>query len=137
MFDPEWLDDYYKEQRHTGLAPEKAVDFDEIIEQNVEMLFDDFKEQNIETGDYIICHKDGHVVTQLEDKHREKLESSSYLRFYHRLGRFKARKKNFPRTRHAFWWLMHNCAAHIAIGLVPIKASFELHDWTSKKLNTP
>lgn len=139
MFDPEWLDEHYREQRHKSLTENEGIEegFDEEVEFNVQQLFMIFDEENIDPGDYIICYRDGKVVTQKEDRHREELESSSYRRFYHRLGRFKSKKNSLPRTRHAFWWLLHNCAAHIAIGLVPTKPTFAFHDWTSKKLNTP
>lgn len=40
-----------------------------------------------------------------------------------------------PRAQHHFWWLLHNCVAHPAIGFVPVKATFDFHDWTSRKLN--
>lgn len=40
-----------------------------------------------------------------------------------------------PRVQHHFWWLLHNLVAHPAIGLVPVKATFDFHDWTSRKLN--
>lgn len=40
-----------------------------------------------------------------------------------------------PYIEHHFWWLLHNCVAHMLIGLVPVKWFFDFHDWTSKKLN--
>lgn len=43
--------------------------------------------------------------------------------------------RKFPKVQHHFWWLLHNLVAHPAIGLVPIKSTFDFHDWTSRKLN--
>ena len=125
MFDPEMMEAYYQETRKQP---------DEEIKEEVVALFETFDHFDVETGDFIVVHRDGRYVTQKEDEYHQHIEGSSYERFYHRLGRFKT-NKSFPRTRHAFWWLLHNCVAHIAIGLVPVKASFALHDWTSKKLN--
>ena len=59
----------------------------------------------------------------------------SHGRFYERLNRFKYDGRSFPRVRHHFWWLLHNCVAHMAIGLAPIAMTFVFHDWTSRKLN--
>lgn len=39
------------------------------------------------------------------------------------------------RPRHVFWWLVHNCVAHPMIGVAPVKACFDFHDWTSRKIN--
>ena len=39
------------------------------------------------------------------------------------------------RPRHAIWWLIHNCVAHPMIGVLPIKATFDFHDYTSRKIN--
>lgn len=35
------------------------------------------------------------------------------------------------------WWLLHNCVAHVAIGLLPIKPTFAFHDWSAKKMDVP
>lgn len=43
--------------------------------------------------------------------------------------------RNLPKVRHYFWWVVHNLIAHPAIGFAPIKATFDFHDWTSRKLN--
>lgn len=40
-----------------------------------------------------------------------------------------------PVIEHHFWWLLHNCVAHMLIGIIPIKLFFTFHDWTSRKLN--
>jgi len=34
-------------------------------------------------------------------------------------------------------WAWHNIAGHIAIGLLPIRASFEFHDRTSEAMQVP
>ena len=48
---------------------------------------------------------------------------------------FTINPRELPRVKHYIWWLIHNLVAHPAIGLVPIKATFDFHDWTSRKLN--
>lgn len=48
---------------------------------------------------------------------------------------FTINPKELPRVKHYIWWLIHNCVAHPAIGLVPVKVAFDFHDWTSRKLN--
>lgn len=57
-------------------------------------------------------------------------------------GRYRLRQalflvdgKPLPRVRHFGWWLLHNCVAHPILGVCPVRKTFELHDWTSKKLN--
>lgn len=45
------------------------------------------------------------------------------------------RARRLALLRHHGWWLLHNCVAHMAIGLVPVKTTFRFHDWTSRKLN--
>jgi len=57
-------------------------------------------------------------------------------------GRFHAREEKFvdkqvplPRWQHRFWWLVHNCVAHPALGVYPTEKTFQFHDWTSRKLN--
>ncbi|MEK6829898.1 MAG: hypothetical protein AABY15_07295 [Nanoarchaeota archaeon] len=40
-----------------------------------------------------------------------------------------------PVIEHHFWWLLHNCIAHMLIGIIPVKWFFTFHDWTSRKLN--
>ncbi len=35
------------------------------------------------------------------------------------------------------WWLLHNVAAHIAIGLCPTRPTFAFHDWTAEKMGVP
>ena len=59
----------------------------------------------------------------------------SYGRFHVRLNKFKYYHDSFPKARHHFWWVFHNCIAHPLIGIMPTKKTFALHDWTSKKLN--
>lgn len=62
-------------------------------------------------------------------------ELGSEGRFPIRERKFIKQDKRFPRAQHRFWWIMHNCIAHVAIGLFPHSKTFWLHDWTSKKLN--
>ncbi len=35
------------------------------------------------------------------------------------------------------WWLLHNVAAHVAIGLCPTRPTFAFHDWSAKKMDIP
>ena len=35
------------------------------------------------------------------------------------------------------WWVVHNCVAHPLIGVAPVKAFFDFHDFTSGKINQP
>lgn len=62
-------------------------------------------------------------------------EDGSADRYEARLARFDAADE--PRRRHHFWWLVHNCVAHPLIGLVPVKAFFDFHDWTARRINEP
>lgn len=51
-------------------------------------------------------------------------------------GRFEVRASRFDnRWMHWFWWVVHNCVAHMCLGICPMKWSFDFHDWTSRKLN--
>lgn len=55
-------------------------------------------------------------------------------------GRFKLRIKNHRDQgvsvlRHHFWWFVHNCIAHILIGVCPVNVFFRFHDYTSRKIN--
>lgn len=62
----------------------------------------------------------------------DRFEGGSQKRFDERL------ENNVPphkRIKHLGWWLVHNCVAHPLIGVLPIRATFDFHDWTSKKLN--
>lgn len=59
---------------------------------------------------------------------------TSHGRFKYRITRWKNRKAKAWWLRHTFWWLVHNCFAHILIGFVPIKLFFRFHDWTSERL---
>lgn len=61
----------------------------------------------------------------------------SYVRFRHRIRFWKSRVVLLPTARHHFWWLAHNCVAHMGIGLFPTRATFWLHDYTSSKINFP
>lgn len=60
-------------------------------------------------------------------------ETGSEGRFHDRIKTYDA--KRIPRVSHHFWWFVHNVVAHPMIGVLPIKASFDFHDYTSKKIN--
>lgn len=62
-------------------------------------------------------------------------ELGSEGRYQAREARFVQDKRPAPKTRHRGWWVLHNCVVHVALGLVPCRATFWFHDWTSKKLN--
>jgi len=49
--------------------------------------------------------------------------------------RFDKRSTQVPWVIHTFWWLVHNLVAHPLIGLIPVKRSFDFHDWTSYKMH--
>jgi hypothetical protein len=68
-----------------------------------------------------------------EPQEAKKLGSEG--RFYARIDKFKEAKKPLPRTQHLFWWVFHNCVTHFLLGVCPVKYSFQLHDWSSRKLN--
>lgn len=59
-------------------------------------------------------------------------ETGSLPRYLERMG---YNPKPTQRIKHLGWWWVHNCIAHPLIGMVPIKAAFDFHDWTSRKLN--
>lgn len=59
----------------------------------------------------------------------------SWGRFYARIVKFREAGRRFPVLQHHCWWLIHNCVAHMLIGLLPHSKTFSFHDWTSKKLN--
>lgn len=61
--------------------------------------------------------------------------SSSAERFAHRLKLFKRDRRAFPRTRHFFYWLVHNLIAHPLLGLFPSKLTVRFHSVTSNWLN--
>lgn len=64
---------------------------------------------------------------------RKQLLKTSYGRFHDRIANFRKNKTSV--LIHHFWWFIHNCIAHPAIGLLPIKPTFRFHDWTSDKIN--
>lgn len=39
-----------------------------------------------------------------------------------------------PKIPKRAWWVFHNVIAHVAIGLVPTKATFRFHDWSAEKM---
>jgi len=59
--------------------------------------------------------------------------STSYGRFEVRIEKWK--RETGSALPHHFWWFVHNCIAHPAIGLAPIRRTFEFHDFTSRKIN--
>lgn len=67
-----------------------------------------------------------------QQKLKERL-STAYGRFGWRIEEWE--KKKGSALGHHFWWFVHNCIAHPMIGLVPIKKTFEFHDYTSDKIN--
>jgi len=42
-----------------------------------------------------------------------------------------------PEVKKTGFWVLHNVVAHTAIGLLPCRATFDLHDWTAKKMEVP
>ena len=60
-------------------------------------------------------------------------ETGSEQRFHDREPLWEGTK--LGGVRHAFWWALHNCVAHPMIGVLPIKATFDFHDWTSRRLH--
>ncbi len=49
--------------------------------------------------------------------------------------RFVKRKREVPWLTHTAWWFVHNCVAHVLIGVLPLKPFFQFHDWTSRKMH--
>lgn len=68
-----------------------------------------------------------------EDEFLSSDETGAEERFESRVAGFK--KEDKPVYKHHFWWFVHNCLAHPAIGVYPCKKTFDFHDWTSKKIN--
>lgn len=93
--------------------------------------------QDLVVEDRVILHRDGRLElpTREQEDYEEDLLDSSHARYRHRLRRFRERVSPLPTLRHTGWWWLHNCVAHMAIGLAPCAATFRLHDWTSKRLN--
>lgn len=42
-----------------------------------------------------------------------------------------------PAIPKRFWWVFHNLFVHSAIGLLPCKLTFKLHDWSAEKMDVP
>lgn len=80
-----------------------------------------------------IYDEDGNLTKKYKEDFLYSDESGSAARFSDRIETFKNNDK--PVFKHHFWWLIHNCVAHVFIGLIPCKTSFDFHDWTSKKIN--
>jgi len=68
-----------------------------------------------------------------EPQEAKKLGSEG--RFHARIEKFKEAEKPLPRTQHLFWWVFHNAITHPLLAFFPVRWSFQLHDWSSKKLN--
>jgi hypothetical protein len=49
--------------------------------------------------------------------------------------RYDKRKAEHPWLKHTAWWFVHNCVAHVLIGILPLKPFFQFHDWTSRKMH--
>jgi len=60
---------------------------------------------------------------------------TSEERFTVRETKWKSSELSMPRSRHAFWWVIHNSVAHPLLGIFRCKWTHTFHDWTSKKLN--
>lgn len=52
-------------------------------------------------------------------------------------GRRRVTSSPVPKVKKTGFWLLHNIVAHAAIGLLPCKATFDLHDWTARAMNVP
>jgi hypothetical protein len=77
--------------------------------------------------------EEGDIVHKQPEEYINSDETGAEERFENRLQVFKNEGK--PVYKHHFWWFVHNCVAHPLIGLAPCKSTFNLHDWTSKKIN--
>ena len=42
-----------------------------------------------------------------------------------------------PQVENEGSWFIHNVLAHVAIGLVPCKTTFDLHDWSAEVMGVP
>jgi len=58
---------------------------------------------------------------------------TAHGRFWWRIEKWK--EKTGSAKEHHFWWFVHNCIAHPMIGVLPIKRTFDFHDYTSDKIN--
>lgn len=59
--------------------------------------------------------------------------STAQGRFWWRIETWEAKKGSA--AEHHFWWFVHNCVAHPLIGVLPVKSTFDFHDYTSDKIN--
>ena len=62
-------------------------------------------------------------------------ELGSAGRYHARVERFETDGMRAPRARHRAWWVVHNCIAHMVLGIAPCQTTFRFHDWTSRRLN--
>lgn len=72
---------------------------------------------------------------EIKEEEKALLEKGSAGRYELRKRLFLRDGKLHPKLRHYGWWFLHNCIAHPMLGVVPCTQTFQLHDWTSKKLN--
>ena len=52
-------------------------------------------------------------------------------------GRHRVISSPVPEVKKTGLWMLHNIVAHAAIGLLPCKATFGLHDWSARAMNVP
>jgi len=88
---------------------------------------------------HILDEEKREEVNRGQDPHLH--PESAYARFHWRrkwFQRWRASNDNrvddHPKLVHDFWWIVHNCVAHPLIGVLPIKPTFDFHDWTSDKI---
>ena len=63
------------------------------------------------------------------------VESPSYKRDQLRRQNWFYAVSCFPIIRYRFWWFIHNCMIHPALGVWPLQLFIWCHDWTAHKLN--
>ncbi|MBL4845274.1 MAG: hypothetical protein JKY65_07100 [Planctomycetes bacterium] len=110
---------------------------EQVVADLAGALFNLLDEQGEEVDDRVFLMRDGtvEILTDDQEAQEEALGKSSHARYLHRRQRFLDQAPTCPRLKHSAWWIAHNCVAHIAIGLVPCRSTFWLHDWTSRRLN--
>lgn len=80
-----------------------------------------------------MLHGDRGADALFEHLDRDDHENGSAERYAERVKVHRDTYGN--KRRHLFWWLVHNCVAHPLIGVLPIRATFDFHDWTSRRIN--
>lgn len=67
---------------------------------------------------------------------RRTVETDGVSKYLH--GRsFVLTSPVIPKAKSRFFWLLHNTAGHILIGLLPIRPFFFFHDWSAKQMGAP